>query len=121
MTYPTRPLSIPIPLSALLPPCDISPSEALPSSLAVLGPLPPTTPIHLALDYLYLSDLPDFAASGSTETPRKAQSRNKERVLVITTDQDDFVSSVEEDDEDWLRDNGGDYTILDRLRRIDIR
>lgn len=118
MTKTRRPLPIPLATSSLLPPCDISPPEVLPTSLALLGPLPPTTPFHLALNYLYLSDLPDFE---SPSTGSGGVSKGKERVLILTVPEEEFVAGVEEDDEDYLRDRGGDYTILDRLKRVDIR
>lgn len=129
MTYSARSLPIPLPTSSLLPPGDFSPTESLPSSLAVLGPLPPTTPLHLALNYLYLSDLPDFetsstsinAAAGPSSASGSSPIKEKETVLVITGPEEGFVRAVEDDDEDYSRDRGGDYTMLERLRRVDIR
>lgn len=52
-----------IPLSALLAPQNTHtrPHSLLPSpSAAILGPLPPTTPLHLVLNYIALSDLPEY-------------------------------------------------------------
>lgn len=108
-----RPLPIPLPLSSLLAHQQGSPTDALSSSLAILGPLPPTTPIHLALNYLYLSDLPDFGSGSLPSAPR--------RTLIITTSKADYYAAVREDDEDHTRDRGGDYTVLERLRRVDVR
>ena len=123
MTYRSTPLALPLPTSSLLPPGDDTPSEALPSSLALLGPLPPTTPFHLALNYLYLSDLPifdTFESSTSTSTP-KLKGKKKERVLIVTGPEEGFVQAIDEDDEDYLRERGGDYPILNRLKRVDVR
>lgn len=119
MTRAMRPLPIPLPLGSLLPPSGVSPSQALPRSLAVLGPLPPTTPIHLALNYLYLSDLPDF--DHNAHEPGNGRPKEKDRVLIITGPEDSSKHAIKEDDEDYLRERGGDYTFLERLRRVDIR
>lgn len=126
MTFPRRPLPISLPTASLLPPGEITPPESsLPTSLALLGPLPPTTPFHLALNYLYLSDLPDFDTSTSgfeaSSSSSSSTSKGRERVLVITGPEEGFVHAIDEDDEDYLRDRGGDYSILDRLKRVDIR
>jgi hypothetical protein len=111
------PLSLPI--SALLPPQTTAPSEILPIPLSLLGPLPPTTPIHLALNHLYLSSLPEFDFGNAPQGPSRR--RNRDRVLIVTGPREDFGSSIDVDDEDYIRERGGDYGILDRLRRVDIR
>jgi hypothetical protein len=119
MTNPSPAGPLALPLSALLPPQSTAPNDVLPTPLALLGPLPPTTPIHLALNYLYLSSLPEFDSS----TPAQPQLgvRNREKVLIITGPKEDYANAIEEEDEDYIRDRGGDYEILDRLKRVDIR
>jgi hypothetical protein len=118
MTHPI-PSPLALPISALLPSQSNAPNETLPIPLSLLGPLPPTTPIHLALNHLYLSSLPEFE---SVVAPLQGTSRrNRDRVLVITGLKEDFASSIDVDDEDYIRETGGDYGILDRLRRVDIR
>jgi hypothetical protein len=118
MTHPILP-PLALPISALLPPQSTSPNDILPIPLSLLGPLPPTTPIHLALNHLYLSSLPEFE---SVVVPLQGTSRrNRDRVLVITGPKEDFASSIDVDDEDYIRERGGAYGILDRLRRVDIR
>jgi hypothetical protein len=116
-TNPSTPLALP--LSALLPPQATAPNDILPTPLALLGPLPPTTPIHLALNYLYLSSIPEFD-SATTARPQRTV-RNREKVLIITGPKEDYANTVEEEDEDHIRNKGGDYEILDRLKRVDIR
>jgi hypothetical protein len=118
MTHPIIP-PLALPISALLPPQTTAPNDILPIPLSLLGPLPPTTAIHLALNYLYLSSLPEFESGAS---PLHGTSRrNRDRVLIITGPREDFAGSIDVDDEDYIRERGGDYGILDRLRRVDIR
>lgn len=74
--------------------------------------------MHLALNHLYLSSLPTFGSRENDAGPSKS---TRDRVLVITGPRDEFANSVEVDDEDYIRERGGDYTILDRLRKVDIR
>lgn len=134
-----------LPISALLPPSrepHSAPHRPLPSpSAAILGPLPPTTPLSLALNWLALSDLPEYestvrldndagpsrhqagpvgvaATEGGKSERRK---RRPERVLIVTGRKDEFYQVLQDDDEDWMRDHGSDYTVLDRLKRVDIR
>jgi hypothetical protein len=45
----------------------------------------------------------------------------RDRVLVITGPKEEYVGTVEEEDEDWIRERGGDYDVLDRLKRVDMR
>ncbi|CAD6572740.1 MAG: hypothetical protein TREMPRED_000615 [Tremellales sp. Tagirdzhanova-0007] len=118
MTRSHRPPTLPIPLSALFPPSTIpGPSRFLSSpSAALLGPLPPTSALHLALNWLALSDLPEYE-----EASTKRSSKSFARVLIITGPKDGFVGPIEEDDEDWLRDHGADYGIQHRLQRVDVR
>jgi hypothetical protein len=118
MTHPIIP-PLALPISALLPPQTTAPNDILPIPLSLLGPLPPTTPIHLALNHLYLSSLPEFDFGNAPQGPSRR--RNRDRVLIITGPREDFAGSIDVDDEDYVRERGGDYGILDRLRRVDIR
>lgn len=112
------PLAIPI-ASLLAPQPSPRPAQPLPSpSAAVLGPLPPTTPLHLALNFIALSDLPEYDYGQDTSertTPRP------ESVLIITGPQGEFRDALEEEDEDWMRDHGGNYGVLHRLKRVQMR
>ena len=119
MTLPVIP-PLALPISALLPPQTTPPNDILPIPLSLLGPLPPTTPIHLALNHLYLSSLPEFEA-GPKPLQGPTRRRNRDSVLIITGSREEFASSIDVDDEDYTRERGGDYGILDRLRRVDIR
>jgi hypothetical protein len=118
MTHPLIP-PLALPISALLPPQTTAPNDVLPIPLSLLGPLPPTTPIHLALNHLYLSSLPEFDFGNAPQRP--SGTRNRDRVLILTGPREDFGSSIDVEDEDYIRERGGDYGILDRLRRVDIR
>jgi hypothetical protein len=66
MPRAARVVSLPVPVpvaiaSLLAPQRPAGPHESLPTpSAAVLGPLPPTTPLHLALNWLALTDLPEY-------------------------------------------------------------
>jgi len=113
------PSSLALPISALLPPQTTAPNDILPIPLSLLGPLPPTTPVHLALNHLYLSSLPEFESGPPPQGPSRR--RNRDRVLIVTGPKEDFGGSIDVDDEDYIRERGGDYGILDRLRRVDIR
>ena len=119
MTHSIKP-PLALPISALLPPQTTAPNNILPIPLSLLGPLPPTTPIHLALNHLFLSSLPEFE-SVTASLQKTSRRRNRDRVLIITGPKEDFGSSIDVDDEDYIRERGGDYGILDRLRRVDIR
>jgi len=114
-----------IPLSALFPPSDTSPPAYFPSpSFALLGPLPPTTPIHLSLNFLALSQLPDYidAPTKPVEGGASAASiGDKERALIITGPKTTWTENVMEEDEPWLRTHGSEYTALSWLRRVDVR
>lgn len=153
MTIQSASSSISLPLSALLPPQSpnnpIAPHHLLPPSpsAAILGPLPPTTPLHLALNWLALSDLPEYESALSAITParndpilaskdddivpkiegtggsgrRKRVRPRPERVLIITGRKDEFYQALQDEDEDWMRDHGSDYSVIDRLKRVDVR
>jgi hypothetical protein len=43
------------------------------------------------------------------------------RAMVIMGSKEGYYKSLEEDDEDWMRDHGGDYEVLRGLTRIDMR
>lgn len=114
-----QPAPLALPVSALLAPQSAPPHDILPIPLALLGPLPPTTPIHLALNYLYLCSLPEFGADDNEGSQRNT--RHRDKVLIITGPKEDYANAIEEEDEDYMRDRGGEYEILDRLKRVDIR
>ena len=57
MTRPSSPPARAIPTAALLPRSPHAPACSFPSpTAALLGPLPPTAPLHLALNHLLLTD-----------------------------------------------------------------
>jgi hypothetical protein len=91
-------------------------SKHLPSpSLALLGPLPPTSVFHLALNYLTISNDYERQIVGNSQSVRK---RN---VLVITGPRAEMHDWLEEEDEAWMRDYSGEYGIIDKLKRINIK
>ncbi|WVQ99383.1 hypothetical protein IAU59_006516 [Kwoniella sp. CBS 9459] len=47
--------------------------------------------------------------------------RSGERVLIISGSRGDTIDQLVEEDEDWLRSHGGEFDVLQRLRRIDMR
>jgi hypothetical protein len=67
-----------------------------------------------------LSSIPDFASDPS-ENDAGPSRRSRDRVLVVTGPREEYGNSMEVDDEDYIRERGGDHAILDRLRRVDIR
>lgn len=112
---------IAMPLSALFPPSPTSPPALLPSpSFALLGPLPPTSPLHLALNYIALSELPEYAQDNLTRLANTAPPR-KERALIVTGPRAEWTEQLMDDDEDYVRTHGGEYSMLERLERIDTR
>ncbi|KAK8864372.1 hypothetical protein IAR55_001620 [Kwoniella newhampshirensis] len=149
-----RPVPIQLPLSSFFPPPPSSsllagPSQPIPSPTFLIGPIPPTAPLHLALSYLESADISpynlqvrlppisqlrpgDEKGKGVQRQDRdqslhmiedddQGYGRPKERALIITGSKASFGDSIEEDDEDWLRSHGGDYEVLKRLGRIDMR
>lgn len=114
-----------VPLSAIFPPCAIDPGASVPSpSFALLGPLPSTTPLHLALNYLTSSDLPEHACNGATATiaaGTTAEPRGTERVLIVTGPRSVWTEDIMEEDEDWMRTHGGEYGVIAKLKRVDLR
>jgi len=65
--------------------------------------------------------LPEFEAGPEPLQDTSRRRRSRDRVLIITGSREEFASSIDVDDEDYIRERGGDYGILDRLRRVDIR
>ena len=126
-------MAIPIPLSALLPPSPASPLLTLSSpSNAILGPLPPTTPLHLALNYISLTDLPGYTHWSDQTTPQDDSyvypdkvpapvAAPGERVTVITGPRSEWQVDLEEEDEDWMREHGGGQSLITTLKRVDTR
>jgi hypothetical protein len=112
-----------IPLGALFPPSSTCPPAYLPTpSFALFGPLPPTSPVHLALGYLEISDLPEYVErNDDAEDALPDRSGSKERAMIITGPKTLWTEDVMEEDEHWLRSHGSEYTTLGRLRRIDVR
>ncbi|KAK4687848.1 hypothetical protein P7C73_g2267, partial [Tremellales sp. Uapishka_1] len=111
--------SLRIPISALLPPSTTSsgPTEPLPDPVAIAGELPATAPLHISLAYLSLADIPEF-----THSPSHPQVvKRPRRVLIITGEKDGFHDAIRDEDEDWMRDHGGHYSVVHRLKRVDIR
>lgn len=120
----TSSLPVAIPLRALLPddPAHTSsspPTTLLPPLSAVLGPLPPTSPIHLALDFLESSELDEF--DSSSDNGGNQVVRRGETVLVVTGPKASWGQEIEAEDEDDLRDKGGRYGTLRHLRKIQTR
>ena len=122
----SAPLALPI--SSLLPPStnanSVDPLEPLPFPYAsLLGPLPPTSPLHLALSYLGLADLPEYRPSvfgDANATLDDAIPRAAARSIIINCSST-WSGDMEEDDEGWLRDHGAEYGIMEQLSRVDIR
>jgi hypothetical protein len=115
MTFPAETRSHRIPISSILSPQkDASPRYILPSSAAILGPLPPSSPIHLALQYIASHD----AESGEVHAVPSAE---KTTTLMITGPRSNVHDSLGDEDEEWLREHGGDYGVLNRANRINIK
>jgi hypothetical protein len=118
MTHNTPPRIIRIPKTSLLPRSDSTfpfEDDFIPSpSTALLGPLPPTSVFHLALNYLSISD-------ANQEDIPSGSSVKKARVMVITGPRAQMHDWLEEEDEAWMRTHSGHYGVLDKLKRIDMR
>lgn len=41
-------------------------------------------------------------------------------MLIVTGPKTAFAQEMEEEDEDWFRERGGDYGVLNRLSRVDM-
>ena len=110
-----------LPISALFAPCRSTQSyasEPLPSTLAIFGSIPPTTPLHLALTYLSLADVPLYDADKDTALP---SSPDKDRVLVITPPKSRWAQDILLENNEWLSQHGADYSVLDKLNRVQTR
>jgi hypothetical protein len=142
---PNHHASLAIPISALLAPQPprSQPHDLLPSpSVAILGPLPPTSALHLVLNYIALSDLPDYehghAGGSSSKEGANAAERHRDasnpvnpasiskknapaRALIITGNKDALYHALQDEDEDWMREHAGEYGVMSRLKRCDIR
>ncbi|WRT66338.1 uncharacterized protein IL334_003293 [Kwoniella shivajii] len=142
-----RPVPIPIPISSLLPPSSTNqagPSTCLHTPSYIVGSLPPTSPIHLALNYLTLADRlpchptnapnssqPSNDIKGKGKEKEKTESvdgpvpvhelRAGERVLIITGSKGSFADSIQEEDEDYFRNRSGYWEVMKRLKRVDMR
>ncbi|WVR07024.1 hypothetical protein IAU60_004063 [Kwoniella sp. DSM 27419] len=138
-----------LPISCLLPlsATQAGPSEPLPSPAYIVGSLPVTSPIHVALAYLSIcdtADLPthtgvnegstaaDFGSAGGKgkgkavegyqdTSNRAAPLRPAERALIITGSKDTYTDLLLEEDEDSFRTRSGNFDVLKRLQRVDIR
>ncbi|WVQ72404.1 hypothetical protein IAR50_001956 [Cryptococcus sp. DSM 104548] len=122
-----------LPLAALLPPFPSAPgpSYPLPSPAYIIGPLPPTTPLHLALNHLAQVD--DQACVPSAPTPsRKGKEKAIEtlpkepitapsRVLILTGAKGGFQDCIENENEQWIREHGGMFDVIHKLKRVDMR
>ncbi|KAL7421830.1 hypothetical protein Q5752_003601 [Cryptotrichosporon argae] len=119
-----------LPLSALLAPLSAGPPTPFPAAAALLGPLAPSCPLHLALGYLESTELDDFEPSFGADRKGKGRAVNTkegpktkrpDRVVVVTGKREDWHTAIEDEDEDWLRDHGAKYDVLSRLRRVDVK
>ncbi|OWZ60205.1 hypothetical protein C356_00216 [Cryptococcus neoformans c45] len=129
-----RPLHLP--LSSILPPSSSNPgpSHTFPVPNYILGPLPPTSPLHLALHYLDLAD--DAARENCASSARhgsdgqnmiedehdgKGALNTPTRVLLVTGPKSAFQDAIECEDEGWFREHGGRMSVVQKLKRIDMR
>lgn len=128
--------SLHLPLSSILPPSSSNPgpSHTLPVPNYILGPLPPTSPLHLALHYLDLAD--DAARENCASSARhgsdgqnmigdehdgKGALNTPTRVLLVTGPKSAFQDAIESEDEGWFREHGGRMSVVQKLKRIDMR
>ncbi|WVQ82152.1 hypothetical protein IAT38_004280 [Cryptococcus sp. DSM 104549] len=132
---------ITIPLSSLLPPSSThaGPSRPLLSPAYILGPLPSTSPLHLALGFLSSSDPSSRDPGGIYPVTPASKGKQKEdnapaakesdaarrgapaRVLVIAGGKGEFQDRIAEEDEAWFRNHGGHYEVVRKLKRVDMR
>lgn len=127
--------SIHLPLSSIIPPSTSNPgpSHTVPVPNYILGPLPPTSPLHLALHYLDLADdATRECASGARhdnegqnitedEHDGKGALNTPTRVLLVTGPKAAFQDAIESEDERWFREHGGWMSVIQKLKRIDMR
>lgn len=134
-----RPLHLP--LSSIIPPSGPNPGppHTLPVPSYILGPLPPTSPLHLALRYLDLADdatredCASNARHGSNSQGSNSQNMTRgehdgkgalntpTRVLLVTGPKAAFQDAIESEDERWFREHGGWMSVIQKLKRIDMR
>ncbi|ODN82162.1 hypothetical protein L202_02456 [Cryptococcus amylolentus CBS 6039] len=122
-----------LPLFALLPPSPSAPgpSHPLPSPAYIIGPLPPTTPLHLALNHLAFEDSQARAPSPPAPSRKGKEKATASlpsepivapsRVLILTGTKGDFQDCIERENERWIRDYGGIFDVMHRLKRVDMR
>nr|ODN88325.1 hypothetical protein L203_02938 [Cryptococcus depauperatus CBS 7841] len=111
-------------LSSILPPsASPGPTKPLDSPLQILGPLPPTAPLHLALDYIASQDRwqSSYGLDRSALRPTAvttdsnrlgAETVKTTKALVITGNKRQYQYSIEHEDEDWMRSHGGSFALL---------
>nr|ODN97671.1 hypothetical protein L204_03094 [Cryptococcus depauperatus CBS 7855] len=111
-------------LSSILPPsASPGPTKPLSSPLQILGPLPPTAPLHLALDYIASQDRwqSSYGLDRSALRPTAvttdsnrlgAETVKTTKALVITGNKRQYQYSIEHEDEDWMRSHGGSFALL---------
>ncbi|WVN88264.1 uncharacterized protein L203_103465 [Cryptococcus depauperatus CBS 7841] len=120
-------------LSSILPPsASPGPTKPLDSPLQILGPLPPTAPLHLALDYIASQDRwqSSYGLDRSALRPTAvttdsnrlgAETVKTTKALVITGNKRQYQYSIEHEDEDWMRSHGGSFAVIQKLKKIDMR
>ncbi|ORX36659.1 hypothetical protein BD324DRAFT_651145 [Kockovaella imperatae] len=123
----SRASPIALPISALLPSSANAPPDPLPfPHAAILGPLPPTAALHLALEYLALAEIPAYDGqqwreNGDDCTSEASYAASAPARALIINCAKTWAEDIEEEDEDWLRDHGAEYGVLDMLSRVDMR
>ncbi|KAE8537814.1 hypothetical protein D1P53_005870 [Cryptococcus gattii VGV] len=127
--------SIHLPLSSILPPSSSNPGppHTLPVPNYILGPLPSTSPLHLALHYLDLADDSTRECASGARHDNDGQNMTEDehdgkgalntptRVLLVTGPKAAFQDAIESEDEGWFREHGGWMSVIQKLKRIDMR
>lgn len=99
----------------------------LPRYAAILGPLPPSAPLSVAVSFLNLADLPPFendpipgeVASPPRSAALAALPAAEARALILTGRRAALHLSLEDQDPAFLREH--ERGLFDRLRRTDVR